>query len=325
ASITLDTNLTTIGSYAFSSCTALKSIEIPDSMTAIDNNVFQDCTSLVTVTIPDSVTSIGDSAFSGCTSLANFTFPDSVITIDSGAFYDCTSISYLVIGTGLTRINDYAFYNCTSLYDIYYADSETDWGDIVVSSDGNGYFLGATVHYNSTGPDAGDADDAGEGDTENQCTSHVAGEPVIENEIAATCTEDGSYDSVTYCTVCGEELSRETVTVPATGHNYVSEVTKEATATQDGVTTYTCTECGDTYTESIPATGTSDATSGDLNGDDEVNASDLTILARHVGKVETMEDETALANADVTGDGNVDASDLTRLAQYVGKIISSLD
>ncbi|MCC8090885.1 MAG: leucine-rich repeat protein [Oscillospiraceae bacterium] len=67
------------------------------------------------------------------------------------------------------------------------------------------------------------------------------------------------------------------------------------------------------------------AISGDLNGDGEVNASDLTILARHVGKVETMEDETALANADVTGDGNVDASDLTKLAQYVGKIISSLD
>ncbi len=64
---------------------------------------------------------------------------------------------------------------------------------------------------------------------------------------------------------------------------------------------------------------------GDLNDDGEVDASDLTILARHVGKVETMEDEAALANADVTGDGNVDASDLTKLAQYVGKIISSLD
>ncbi|MCD7786132.1 MAG: leucine-rich repeat protein [Oscillospiraceae bacterium] len=67
------------------------------------------------------------------------------------------------------------------------------------------------------------------------------------------------------------------------------------------------------------------STPGDLNGDGEVNASDLTILARHVGKVEYITDETALANADVTGDGNVDASDLTKLAQYVGKIISSLD
>ncbi|MCD8359169.1 MAG: dockerin type I repeat-containing protein, partial [Oscillospiraceae bacterium] len=75
----------------------------------------------------------------------------------------------------------------------------------------------------------------------------------------------------------------------------------------------------------VPNDESNASTPGDLNGDGEVNASDLTILARHVGKVETMEDETALANADVTGDGNVDASDLTKLAQYVGKIISSLD
>ena len=37
-------------------------------------------------------------------------------------------------------------------------------------------------------------------------------------------------------------------------HEYTSEVTKEATCTEEGVTTYTC-ECGDSYTESIPALG----------------------------------------------------------------------
>ncbi|MCD7767349.1 MAG: dockerin type I repeat-containing protein, partial [Oscillospiraceae bacterium] len=79
------------------------------------------------------------------------------------------------------------------------------------------------------------------------------------------------------------------------------------------------------YNSTGPEDETGDFIPGDLNGDGEVDASDLTVLARHVGKVETMEDETALANADVTGDGNVDASDLTRLAQYVGKIISALD
>ena len=49
---------------------------------------------------------------------------------------------------------------------------------------------------------------------------HVAGEPVHENEVAATCEEAGSYDEVVYCTVCGEELSREEITVEATGHNW---------------------------------------------------------------------------------------------------------
>ena len=47
------------------------------------------------------------------------------------------------------------------------------------------------------------------------CDEHVPAEPVAENEATASCTEGGSYDEVVYCSVCGEELSRETVTVEA--------------------------------------------------------------------------------------------------------------
>ncbi|MCD8118283.1 MAG: hypothetical protein LUE29_02100, partial [Lachnospiraceae bacterium] len=80
-------------------------------------------------------------------------------------------------------------------------------------------------------------------------TGHTEGEAVKENEVAATCTEDGSYDSVVYCTECGEELSRETVTVSATGHSYESDVT-EPTCTTGGYTTHTCKVCGDSYIDS---------------------------------------------------------------------------
>ncbi|MBR7009470.1 MAG: carbohydrate-binding domain-containing protein, partial [Oscillospiraceae bacterium] len=77
---------------------------------------------------------------------------------------------------------------------------------------------------------------------------HTPGDPVVENNVAATCTAAGSYDSVVYCTECGEELSRETVTVPALGHDYVAVVT-EPTCTEAGFTTYTCSRCGDNYTD----------------------------------------------------------------------------
>ncbi len=50
--------------------------------------------------------------------------------------------------------------------------------------------------------------------------SHTAGEAVVENEVAADCENQGSYDEVAYCTVCGEELDRNTVTVDALGHSY---------------------------------------------------------------------------------------------------------
>ena len=48
--------------------------------------------------------------------------------------------------------------------------------------------------------------------------AHTSVETVVENEKAPTCTEDGSYDNVVRCSACGEEISRETVNVPALGH-----------------------------------------------------------------------------------------------------------
>ena len=47
---------------------------------------------------------------------------------------------------------------------------------------------------------------------------HTAGDAVHEKEVPATCEKDGGYEEAIYCAVCGEELSRRTVTVPATGH-----------------------------------------------------------------------------------------------------------
>ena len=52
-----------------------------------------------------------------------------------------------------------------------------------------------------------------------ELAEHTAGEAVKENEKASTCTVAGSYDNVVYCSACGEELSRDTVPVPASGHN----------------------------------------------------------------------------------------------------------
>ena len=48
---------------------------------------------------------------------------------------------------------------------------------------------------------------------------HAAYSSAKENEVAATCEENGSYDLITYC-VCGEEISRETVTESALGHSF---------------------------------------------------------------------------------------------------------
>lgn len=52
-----------------------------------------------------------------------------------------------------------------------------------------------------------------------QTHEHTALSPVAENYVAPSCAETGSYDSVVYCATCGEEMSRETISVDATGHS----------------------------------------------------------------------------------------------------------
>ena len=50
---------------------------------------------------------------------------------------------------------------------------------------------------------------------------HTDGEPDVENEVAAGCANNGSYDLVVKCSECGDETSRETIIVDATGHAFV--------------------------------------------------------------------------------------------------------
>ena len=87
-------------------------------------------------------------------------------------------------------------------------------------------------------------------------TGHTEAAPVRENEVAATCTEAGSYDEVIYCSVCHAELSREAKTIEALGHDLVDHEAKAATCTEAGWAAYqTCTRCDYTTYKEIPATG----------------------------------------------------------------------
>ena len=70
-----------------------------------------------------------------------------------------------------------------------------------------------------------------------ELADHTEGEAVKENVADATCTTEGSYDSVIKCSVCGTELSRETVTVDKAAHNPGNTVVENnvaPTCTVDG-------------------------------------------------------------------------------------------
>ena len=56
----------TIGNQAFTGCSSLKSITVPDTLVYIGDSAFYYCSSLTPITIPINVTQIGQNAFYGC-------------------------------------------------------------------------------------------------------------------------------------------------------------------------------------------------------------------------------------------------------------------
>ena len=229
AAYAIPDSVTSIGQHAFNGCRSLTSVTIPDGVTSIGAYAFSECSSLTSVTIPDSVTSIGGIAFGNCKSLTSVTIPDSVTSIGGGAFQGCISLTSVTIPDSVTSIGDGAFASCTSLTDVYYAGSEAQWKAISISSTGNNGLLTANIHYNYV--------------------SHTHSYKAVVT--APTCTEKGY---TTHTCACGDSYV-DTYT-DALGHAWDNgKVTKEPTETETGVKTFTCTRCGETKTEVIPATG----------------------------------------------------------------------
>ena len=127
SSITIPEGVTEIGEMAFSGCSNLTSITIPESVTEIGGYAFEYCSSLTSINIPEGVTEIG--AFSGCTSLASITIPESVTSIRMFAFEDCSSLTSINIPENVTGIGQYAFSGCSSLTSISIPKSVTKIGN----------------------------------------------------------------------------------------------------------------------------------------------------------------------------------------------------
>ena len=108
-------NVTSIGDYAFSDCTGLTSLTIPNSVTSIGKKAFSTCIALTSVSIGNGVTSIGDLAFYNCRGLTSVTIPNSVTCIGEVAFHDCTSLASVTIGNSVTSIGYAAFWGCNSI------------------------------------------------------------------------------------------------------------------------------------------------------------------------------------------------------------------
>ena len=71
-------NVVSVGISAFSNCTELKKITLPNSVTEIGERAFNGCTGLTDIIIPERIEKIGWAAFSGCTNVKTLSFLGSI-------------------------------------------------------------------------------------------------------------------------------------------------------------------------------------------------------------------------------------------------------
>ena len=260
AAYTIPDSVTSIGAEAFYNCKSLTSVTIPDSVTSIGDFTFSYCESLTSVTIPDSVTSIGHYAFEGCRSLTDVYF--------TGTESAWNSIAIGAANDALKNANiHYNYVSHTHSYkDVVTAPTCTTKGYTThTCACGDSYvdtYVDALGHAWDNGKVTKEPTETESGVKTFTCTR--CGEtktetiPKLTHEhsykavvTAPTCTSKGY---TTHTCACGD--SYVDAYVDALGHAWDNgKVTKEPTETETGVKTFACTRCGETKTETIPATG----------------------------------------------------------------------
>ena len=274
--VTLPDGLQSLGRGAFDTCASLTNTTLPAAITAVPGKCFADCTKLLNVKYAGTVTAIGDLAFESCKALTAAPIPETVTTIDKAAFTGCTALTDVTIPAGVTAIPEDCFRGCTALADMKLPGTVTSvghnaftgctalkdvrcYGAAPAVEPGNSEAHSfepaiVTIHYNPAMNWTLEADGTWQGykvSSKGACLH--TGYDTTENTVPATCGEAGRVDTI--CSNCGEVIS--TKEIPATGaHTWDNgTVTTEPTETTPGVRTYTCTVCGETRTETIPATG----------------------------------------------------------------------
>jgi len=145
-----DSELTNIGTYVFSKCSSIESVDLPSKLTIIGNHAFNGCSGAKTIIIPKSVTTFGSRTFYdtlsvekltlNCSSITNASLQDCFLNMGTNAetcvveidnltnvpdriFNGCTGITKLTIPWSVTSIGNYAFQNCVNLTEINYEAS----------------------------------------------------------------------------------------------------------------------------------------------------------------------------------------------------------
>ncbi|MBR3045633.1 MAG: leucine-rich repeat protein [Oscillospiraceae bacterium] len=143
--VSFPNGLTEIGDGAFSGCSGIQSVILPDSVTKVGKHAFQNC-DLSELKLSKGMTEIAPYTFSGCGLLESVLIPDGVTLIEDHAFDNCPWLIEVLIPYSVKEIRAYAF--TVPYCKVYYGGNSIDWSKL---QRGSNVFPGVTeddVYYN---------------------------------------------------------------------------------------------------------------------------------------------------------------------------------
>lgn len=312
--VTLPSSIEIIRYEAFIHCQKLIAINIPQSVKSIEGCAFAWCYKLGAITIPNSVTSIGDEAFWYCNSLPSITIPASVTFIGSAAFGSCYGLNSIVVESGnpvydsrnncnaiietgsnklisgckntvipnsVNSIGDLAFRNCMEMTSITIPNSVTSIGNQAFGFCKELKIITIPESVVSIGNEAFYACSALK-----EIRSLISKPFAINDNVFTVFAENGNDKEFTSATL------------------YVPKGTKGLYQQTDGWKNFqNIVEMSDE-----PGPGKQ----GDVNGDGELNSTDLVMMVNMImGNTEKTD------AADLNGDGVLNSTDLVMLVNMI--------
>lgn len=155
-SITIDYGVTSIGTSAFTGCSNVQQINIPDSVEHIDPYAFSFCKGLHTVKLPASLTLISEDLFAECANLKNIDIPGSVTEIGANAFLRCTAFILEKLPAGIKSIGAAAFANCGRIEELVLPETLEHIGEAAFNGTAidKASFAGTPERWTAIGGDA---------------------------------------------------------------------------------------------------------------------------------------------------------------------------
>ncbi len=125
---TVADTVTKIGRNAFTNCSGLTAVTLPEGLQTLEYEAFGGCTALMEVRLPDSLTKTWGGTFARCTALETVWFGDGLKELSSTMFLDCTVLKEVHLPAALESMGSETFKNCTALTAIALPDSLAEIG-----------------------------------------------------------------------------------------------------------------------------------------------------------------------------------------------------